>query len=165
MEKHTRGEVGGGFRCFTAGTRTLGSAVGSAGGSSEHSKRREAFATSSEVILVLAAAQGISKKGLSWFQVEMQPAEGCWSDAKARAAFVHLIHNVECPTNPAPCGCFLDVNLQNNSRLGVVPKDQLQARVSCTRSFPASSPGPGITKLALFGGHSSLLKAPRSGSG
>lgn len=40
----------------------LGSAVGSAGGSREHSER-EAFATGSEVILLLAAAQGISMKG------------------------------------------------------------------------------------------------------
>lgn len=70
---------------------------------------------------------------------------------------LHLIHNAECPTNPAPCGCFLDMSLQNNTRLGVVPKDQLQARVNCTRRFPASSPGPGITKLPLFGGHGSLL--------
>lgn len=66
----------------------LGSAVGSAGGSSEHKERREVFATGSEVILVLAAAQGISMKGWSWFQVEMQPAEGCQSDAKTRAGFV-----------------------------------------------------------------------------
>lgn len=75
---------------------------------------------------------------------------------------LHLIHNMECPTNPAP---LLDMTLQSNTGLGAVPKDQLQARVNCTRSFPASSPGPGITKLALFGGHGSLLKAPRSGSG
>lgn len=65
----------------------LGSSVGSAGGGSEHSQRREAFAAGSEVLLVLAAAQGISMKGCSWFQVEVQPAEGCRSDAKARAGF------------------------------------------------------------------------------
>lgn len=83
----------------------LGSAVGSAGGSSEHSERREAFATGSGVILVLAAAQAISMKGWSCFQVETQPAEGGRSDV------LHLIHNVECPTSPAPRGCFLDMKL------------------------------------------------------
>lgn len=44
------------------------------------------FATGSEVIL--AAAQGISMKGWSWFQVEMQPVEGCRGDGKACAGFV-----------------------------------------------------------------------------
>lgn len=62
--------------------------MGSAGGSNERSSRREAFETGSEVILVLAAARGISRRGWGWFQVEMQPAEGCRSDAKAHAGFV-----------------------------------------------------------------------------
>lgn len=74
-------------RYRSSGTASLsGVAAGSAGGSSEHNERREVFAAGSEIILVLAAARGISMKGWSWFQVEVQPAEGCQSGAKALAS-------------------------------------------------------------------------------
>lgn len=56
------------------GRATLRSAMRSAGGSHERSRRRETFETGSEVILVLAAAQGISRRGWGWFQVGTRPS-------------------------------------------------------------------------------------------